>query len=268
MSEAIERAFRETTKILFGKGLKDMENYEKWLMRYLVKVITSKSRLSDIIVKYPDIKSWKFEGAEFFKKTYVVAYENFISLNEIEEYKKNHISLEKLEDINLSNAVQKVKDIKYIGFNPRIGPEVDLEDVVFYYYSSHCSHGMFYVQNKYCSYSHFPKRSEYVFGCAIVLDSKFCINCYESSKLTRCFEVAESTNCRDCYFCYNCENLDNCMFCSNATSKRYAIANIEVGKEEYLKFKKKILEEITQKLEKDKTIKWDIYNIGCAKVKK
>ncbi|MBM3228892.1 hypothetical protein FJZ26_00515 [Candidatus Parvarchaeota archaeon] len=62
---------------------------------------------------------------------------------------------------------------------------------------------------------------------------------------------------------HNCESLDNCMFCFNTKSKRYAIANKEVGREAYMKIKKLFLDEIGEKLEKNKDLKTSIYTIGC-----
>jgi len=195
--------------------------------------------------------------------TFAKLHGNLITLKEAEEHKNLKISDEDLNDLSLSNAKEKIKKIKFISRDARIEPSIDLEDVVYYAEAMHCSHGIYYTYSKYCSYCCFPRKSEYAYGSWTLLNSKFCINCYESSKLTRCFEVAESTNCQDCYFCYNSENLDNCMFCSNATSKRYAIGNVEIGKEKYTELKNKILESINEELEKKKDLKWDIYNIGC-----
>ncbi|MFH0817693.1 MAG: hypothetical protein V1909_03600, partial [Candidatus Micrarchaeota archaeon] len=91
--------------------------------------------------------------------------------------------------------------------------------------------------------------------------------CYNSVKLTRCFEMDSCRSCSDSYFSHNCEGLSNCMFCFNAKSLRYAIGNVEVGREQYMKIKKRVLDEIVKKLEKDKNLDLDIYNIGCYKSK-
>lgn len=55
------------------------------------------------------------------------------------------------------------------------------------------------------------------------------------------------------------------MFCFNAKSLRYAIGNVEVGKEEYLKVKARILASIFERLEKEKRLAHSIFNIGCPK---
>ncbi|MEW6529128.1 MAG: hypothetical protein AB1391_04515 [Candidatus Micrarchaeota archaeon] len=119
----------------------------------------------------------------------------------------------------------------------------------------------FFHQSKNVAYSFWPKYAEHVFGTYMVFYSEYCINCYKSTKLKRCFEVDNSYNCSDCYFCYNCENLSDCMFCFNTKSKRYAIGNVEIGREQYMRIKKIVLGEITTKLENDKKLDLSIYNI-------
>jgi hypothetical protein len=60
-------------------------------------------------------------------------------------------------------------------------------------------------------------------------------------------------NCRDCILCFNVKNL------------KYAVGNVEVGKEEYAHIKKMVLGEIGAKLGKDKKLPWSIYSIGARK---
>lgn len=52
------------------------------------------------------------------------------------------------------------------------------------------------------------------------------------------------------------------MFCFNVKAKRYAIGNVEYPKEEYLRVKKLVLDEIAAKLEKGKKLEWSIFNVG------
>ncbi len=54
------------------------------------------------------------------------------------------------------------------------------------------------------------------------------------------------------------------MLCFNVKSKRYAIANVEIGREEYLRIKKLLLYDITKRLEKEKRLETSIYNLGCG----
>ncbi len=40
-------------------------------------------------------------------------------------------------------------------------------------------------------------------------------------------------NCNKCNNCDNCDDCDNCYLCRNAKNLRYAICNVELGKEDY-----------------------------------
>ncbi len=55
------------------------------------------------------------------------------------------------------------------------------------------------------------------------------------------------------------------MFCFNAKNLSYAIGNVQLQKEQYLRLKKIVLEEIAGKLEKEKQLDLSIYNVGCKK---
>ena len=101
-----------------------------------------------------------------------------------------------------------------------------------------------------------------MFGCSVIFDSSHCINCHQSVKLTRCFESDSCRDCSDLYFCHNCEGCQECLFCFNVKSKRYAIANVEMKKEDYLRVKKMVLEEIGKKLENEHRLERSIFNLG------
>jgi len=107
--------------------------------------------------------------------------------------------------------------------------------------------------------------SKHIYGGSWVLESEFCIRCFDSTYLARCLECDFCTKCSDSCFCHNCEGLTDCMFCFNAKNLRHAIGNAEVGKEEYARIKKLVLSEIGARLEKDRKLPWDIYSIGARK---
>jgi hypothetical protein len=53
------------------------------------------------------------------------------------------------------------------------------------------------------------------------------------------------------------------MFCFNVKAKKYAIANVEVGKEKYMAIRKKVLDELTNRLEKEKRLDLNIFNLNA-----
>ena len=119
--------------------------------------------------------------------------------------------------------------------------------------------------SKYTAYCFWPRDSDHVFGCDSIRNSSFCMNCYNSYKLTRCFEADTSQNCTGCYFIHNCENVHDSMFCFNAKNLHYAIGNVEVGREEFMRMKGKVQSQVVQGLEKDKKLPWDIYTLGAKR---
>ncbi len=120
-----------------------------------------------------------------------------------------------------------------------------------------------HVTSKNCAYGYYYLESESCFGCHAIRASKFCVNCCLSAHLARCLECHSANSSTDCYFCHNVENCEECMFCFNVKGKRYAIGNVEMKKEDYLRVKKMVLAELAAKLEKNKALELSIFNAGC-----
>jgi hypothetical protein len=52
------------------------------------------------------------------------------------------------------------------------------------------------------------------------------------------------------------------MFCFNVKNMRYAIGNVEVGREKYLEMKKMVLWEIAKRIQEKHDLPFDIYSLG------
>jgi len=103
-------------------------------------------------------------------------------------------------------------------------------------------HGCVFVKKS--AYSTFPRDSDHVFGCAYVFGSSFNIKCYNSFAIQRCFEVDSARSSTGCLYCHNIENVHDSIFCSNAKNLRYAVGNVEVGKEEFQRIKSLVLSRV------------------------
>ena len=105
--------------------------------------------------------------------------------------------------------------------------------------------------------------SSHCFGSYRAVHCDFCIACHNCTNISRCLEMDCCTNCRDSMFCHNCENISDSMFCFNAKNLRYAIGNIEVGREKYLAAKQAVLAQLRTRIKTaDKTPVKGIYEIG------
>jgi len=106
-------------------------------------------------------------------------------------------------------------------------------------------------------------QSKYIFGGYFrILDSEFCVNCYDIVEAKRCFEVDSSSKCSDCYFCHNVEGCQDCILCFSLKGKRYAVLNQEVGKEEFLRVKKMLLDYVNVELDSKKRIGKSIFALA------
>ena len=250
----IETAFQRVTEIVLSRKLTNIVDYEKWLTKHSGMVIGVKSKISDETVYVPPLES------------FVAIKDSAIKEAEALEYGKMKVGLKELDGLTPLNAWDKLKEIKLTTPEISVGETMDIVECSGY--GVNCAHafrGSFIYADRCVAYSYFIRNSEYIFGSSLVFLSKYCINCYHSQNLTRCFEVSDSTNCSDCYFCHNCEGMSNAMFCFNTKSKRYAIANVEIGPEAYGKIKKLVLEGLVKRIEARKGLDLDIYNIGCWK---
>ena len=253
MNPEVEKAFQATTKVLFGKALAGLPSYRQWLEAGVRIEDRQKSAVSSNIVYAPRFRFYQVDSKHYAK------------LEESLELGKKMLAADDAKAITLSNAASRLGEIAYCTPEIVLGTNTFVEGTGTMNLASHCSDGTYYSNCKYCAYSYWPRNSEYMFGSDIAFSSKFCIRCFNSSGLARCLELSQCSNCSDCFFCHNCENLEECMFCTNAKALRYAIFNKQYGKEEYLKIKKMVLDEIADKLGKNKTLDINIFNIGCKR---
>lgn len=253
MGKAVEQAFETTTRIILGKGLVGLENYEGWLQTHLRPAKRHKSAVSEQMVYDPPLVFYAPVSRRAVKQA------------EALELGKRQLSKSDALGLTLDNAAQKLEPLRYHTSDAITGQNVEVEECSLYISSSYCFRVCSFANCKYCAYSFWPRDSEYLFGVDTVFHSKFCLKCYNSVNLTRCFEVSHSSNSSDCYFCHNIDACAECLFCTNAKALRYAIFNHEVGKEKYMKIKKLVLFEIANKLEKNKTLDYSIFTIGAKK---
>lgn len=165
------------------------------------------------------------------------------------------------KDESLSSIAANLKDFAYFVPTYAEGKNINVEDTFSYLDCQNICQGFdpFTSKNSACFFSIMD--CDALFGAYRVIGASFSIHIYNSYYVQRCFEMDSAIKCTDCYFCHNVENLDNCMFCFNTKAKRYAIGNVEVGKEKYLQIKAQLLERIVPSLEKNGRLGFDICDV-------
>ncbi|MBU0586514.1 hypothetical protein KJ780_03310 [Candidatus Micrarchaeota archaeon] len=248
----LEEAFEKTTQLVLGNGLTDLNEYKEWLEKDLFgKIGRTKSVKSGKAVYFPSVPNFERIAG------------NMLTLEESLEYGKNALSEKQVEKLSLKNAGETLKGISSTSVEVVYGHNIGIKECAGYGPSQYCYRSCFAWFDKFCACSFWPRTSEYCFGVSRILDSKFCIRCFDSTNLTRCFEVSDSTSCSDLYFSHNCENVRDGILCFNIKNKKYAVGNIEVGREQYMRIKKMLLEWVGKELEGKKKLEIRIFNIGC-----
>jgi hypothetical protein len=256
MNEELEEEFSKTTNLLLGSRLKHLNDYGEWIGGRVPLPKSGRSALSGKEV-------WVAPNHIYMGKDFNL--KNVISLDEMDQANESSHTPDELDNATVKEIMTRlVSPIRYHCGNFR--------------YLSHenvweCSgvgdgRNLFrcddvYLKVKNVAYSNYTIYCENAFGCHGVDHSSFVIHAYNCTKVSRCFEVDSCSNCSGLLFCHNCENVHDSMFCFNAKNLRYAIGNVELGPEKFKEIKSLILNQIVDELEKTKSLKYDIFNIGC-----
>ncbi len=249
MADKVEEAFAATTKLLFGKPLAPLSRYSEWIKQRVPPAKAVPSAFGSGTAYVPEYG--------FFRK---VPLKNMVPYEEqAEAAKKNIGNIGGNETV--ASIAGKLPSFAYFVPGFMEGTNINVQD---------CSGCIDCRDLKNCYDPFTSKRSAYVhsimdsdsiFGMFRTIGSSFSLHCYNAYYVQRCFEMDHAKTCADSYFCHNVENLSDCMFCFNVKSKRYAIGNVELGKEKYMQLKSQLVGEMATMLEKDGNLTFDIYSI-------
>jgi hypothetical protein len=247
---AVDDGLAKLTRMLFGKELGPVVDYEGWLNERMDVGRVGKSCLTGKRVYIPSYAIFK----SFLD-------ERIAGLDSLRELSEKRVNVS--GEMGLWDVAKKTQEIEYYIIEFSEGENLDVTDSALYQNLAHSYRTIDCWNSKYLAYDFFCDKCEYIYGCYRAFGCKFSIHCYNSKNLVRCFEMESCYNCSDSMFCHNCENVRESMFCSNVKNKKYAVMNVEVGPERYLKLKKMLVEGIAESLEKKKTFGVDVFNLGC-----
>ncbi len=250
----LETAFSETTKLIFGKELKGIDNYSKFLSERTDRVYGLTTPFGS-----KAFHSHYFRGGRV-SETRLVSLEEALELGKL--------------DIgpgwggSLAQILERLERIAFYPAGMSEGNNHNNYAVPVQYTATDCYMVSDSTFSKKCAYCTHTQNCESVFGSGVLMmESSFCLRCHDCVRLNACTDMDGSKNCHRCMFCHNCEGLSDCMFCFNAKNLRYAIGNVEVGREKYEKIRAMVLAGLLKRLEKTGTFGFDICNLGCHKPK-
>ncbi|MBU0532344.1 hypothetical protein KKB44_02515 [Candidatus Micrarchaeota archaeon] len=249
--ESIERAFSSTFRTIFRKEIDGIDQYGKWLAKHTVTIKRIKSPFG-IETYVPESRQYSIFSR--FPENRIVSFEEGMELGKMTLDEKDLDSLEKIKENLTKIGYVSAEFVSGISKNRIETPVVFNASNIYKTYDG--------THSEYVGFSSMAGNSKYIFGCGRILESQFCINCYNSLYLNRCFEVDTSSKCSDSFFCHNSEGLSDCIFCFNAKGKHYAIGNLVLDPERYRTLKNQLLGQIVEELKTTGESKLDIFNIN------
>jgi hypothetical protein len=250
----IDSEFRATCRIIFGAeigGLKGLEEYLESRIGRVREVETAFGgrTASPDFMYYPSVKPERMVNAS-------------------ESQALAMICLGEGELASLGKILEGLPKIAYVRMEFHEGTVENNPETVIAYNSMNTYRVADATFSKNCACDTMALNCENVYGCFRAVHSKFSIKCHYCVNVSGCFELESCSNCSASLFCHNCENLSECMFCFNAKGLRYAIGNVEVGREEYTRVKRIVMADIAKTLREKKGLGMDIYDVACRARKK
>ncbi len=251
----IENAFRQACKVVLGEPLDGFDEYGPWLMRHGRDVRECDSAISGRKTYVAEIIPYRWMPADR-----MITREESLLAGELMRISENGA-----EKLSLGNASEMLGGLAGFIGEMRLKKSINLMQTAIGFSAQHCYRGGLYALTKYSAFTYWPRDSQYTFGCNTIFSSSFCIKSYYSNNLARCFEADSCRSCSDSYFVHNCENVQNALFCSNVKNVSYAIGNAVVGREKFLEAKSAFQKWVLEKLQKDKALEIDIFNLGASR---
>lgn len=250
----IDDAFADTTRLILGKELRPVKRYEKFLTGRVDKVTVIKTAFGNdaVYARY----FWAGNAPK----------ERMVTSEEGEKTANVHVKPEDLEEITLGRMIELMSPIAYYPVQFKEGTNINTMETVCMYHSVDTYQLSDATYAKKCAYCVHMQECEDMFGSGVLMvGSKYSIRCYDCVNVSMSMDLDSCKNCHRCMFCHNCEGLSDCMFCFNAKSLKYAIGNVEVGKEQYERIRKIVVDEMVKRIERDGNIPFDVCSLGSKK---
>ena len=254
----VEEAFRATTRIVLGREHANIKRFGPWLLKRAVGVKKVKGALGS--------PTYKVEG---FPIICDIPADRLVTMEEGIHASKKPIIIKHGEELTLREALARVAEVAFFSVEFIDGANDKCVDTPSIFTGSNIYKTWDTTGSKQSAYTSGVIKSEHIFGGSIrILQSSFCINIFDSTNLKGCFEVDGSYSSRDSYFCHNCENVNDAMFCFNTKAMSYAFCNEQVGKAEYVRLKRILLDYVNRELEEKGELDASIFNLTAKKKKK
>ncbi|MFA6214572.1 MAG: hypothetical protein WC717_04820 [Candidatus Micrarchaeia archaeon] len=251
---AIRKALDSCCRVVLGKEAGTPEKLSGWLLKRAVKVK----------------KVMGMKGTPTYHSDYPmlckIPASHVVTLDEaIEESGRQKIAIGDGETPSLDEVAKRAGSIALFTFEKREGRCLGITEGPGASDSTDCHRLLYAFSNTLSGYSSVVTESKYVFGGYLrILNSEFCLSCYNLTQCAKCFETDSSYRSRGLYFCHNCENVEEGILCFNLKGARYAILNQQVSKEEYMRVKRMLLDYVNKELEEKGELGRSVFSLNSA----
>ena len=254
--DAVERAFLQTTQILFGKPLEGgIDRYAAWLSKQ---------------TRIPQTRASAADSSTLYISPYAnyqnLPHDRLLSAAQAAKHGASaKMAAGDIEALTLANAHEKIGALAYFNIEMMEGRNLNLCECQIVSDSSNCYRASLLRASKNCGYCFWMDGCADSFGCWGPFDSFSCIHTHYCNTQSRTFEIDCCGHCYDSYFLHNCENVRESMFCFGVKNRKNCIGNAELDAATYAKVKGALCEQMWSEISRKKSLKWDIYNIGANK---
>ena len=234
---ALNKAWKNTTRILFGEELGELRNYKDWLGEYLPVRGKRNSHISG--------------------KEVILAVDHyspnarFISADEVTEKTVEPLTINEVKDID--SIAEALRDKwEYTG-NKVLGNSKHIESSDAVMDSQYVLDSTDIQQSTYISDSFMTRTNmKYAFGSGWGGTGEFIVRGIGISDVSRILDSMLIGNSSDVYFSFYCMQCNDVLFSFFQRNKRNCIGNLELPRDRYVQLKKKILGEIAEELKRSK----------------
>lgn len=241
MANVLDDSWKQTCSILLRQDIDEVDEYAKYLQRFIEPVKIKKSVISG---KDVAICEGYQENTRFILGDEIKQYE--------EKYGKQKLDINEIKD--LDSIVEAMEERVCYAGNIRLGTSSGLEksNRLIDSNSVYRSSDVFY--SRYVGYSNLVRYSEYIFGSMCISKTQFGIKNFETFENMRVMETVRTYLSLDCYYTANLEGCQDCMFSFNLRNKHNCIGNLQLTPHDYKEKREKLLEDIRINLATKKRI--------------
>jgi hypothetical protein len=233
----VDQKWKATCRSVLGGEIGGLCSFSEWLYQYCGPRSARESEKGEEVIlslphHSPNSRFIAHKDVDFGKKP------PLLSINEIKDIDSIVESLR--ERFLYTGSI-------VLGNSRHVADSTNIIDSFYVVHSERIAH------SKHIGYCSFCTYGECVFGSNGFGSSSFIIKCNGASNCTRSFELHKCDFSSGCYYSHGLSGCTDCMFCFHLKGRRASIGNLQLSASKYREAKSKLLSELREMLQKEKS---------------